>query len=386
MKNFLHTIACALVACTALVAFAACSDDDEGGNGTGTGEVTGTLTAETSDLEFTSGTYSKVLKVATEGTVGALKWKVAYKGGATGWITPQAVDGGVLVTVEKNTGDARTADVVLGAEGAEPVTVAVSQKAVFVSDIIGRYKPRITENSTPEMQYGDFFLTPVYEGEEPTVDLSFILGDYGKAYPMPAVCMIAQQLIQGLYAGGLDYFEFKEDGRIGAGYCELLDFTNMQFGPVTDFPNPETLEVLPIDAITYFTRDGKVYFAIDKGYLTAVGQQATGMYLPEIIDEMLKQYPGLGIESTDEYYAIPLKYELAEGVLTLKVDREMMLPYAPLIESLIEMFVPEGEIEVTIDPSDPQPMHVPAQKLLLSLVDGLIVKSQSLEIGVVLTR
>lgn len=128
--------------------------------------------------------------------------------------------------------------------------------------------------------------------------------------------------------------------------------------------------MLPVDAITYYTKDGKVYFAIDKEYLTYIGQAELEMDLPQIIDALLAQYPGLGIEATDDYYAIPLKYGVKDGVTTLKVDKEMMMPYMPLITSLVEAFLPDGDIEVSLDPES-DPMKIPAKALVNSLLDAL---------------
>lgn len=160
------------------------------------------------------------------------------------------------------------------------------------------------------------------------------------------------------------------------------------FGEVVDFPNAETLEELPIDAITYYTEGGKVYFAIDKEYLAYVGQAELDMDLITIIDELLAQNPGWGIVSTKEYYALGLKYTVADGVLTLKVDKEMMMPFIPMIESLVETMLPDGDIEVSLDPGDPdtEPMKIPAKQLVLSLIDGLFNQSQTIEIGVGLTK
>ena len=132
MKNFVHKITCVLVMCAATVAFTACSDSDNKGDG----PVTGTLSVETGALKFTSGAYSKGFEVETDGTVGAIQVDVNYKGAETGWITAKVNDGDVVVTVARNTGDARTADVVLSAKGAESVTVSISQKAVFSSDLV----------------------------------------------------------------------------------------------------------------------------------------------------------------------------------------------------------------------------------------------------------
>lgn len=159
----------------------------------------------------------------------------------------------------------------------------------------------------------------------------------------------------------------------------------LRLGSEVEFPNAETLEVLPVDAITYYTKDGKVYFAIDKEYLTYIGQAELEMNLPQIIDALLAQYPGLGIEATDDYYAIPLKYAVKDGVTTLKVDKEMMMPYMPLITSLVDAFLPDGDIEVSLDPES-DPMKIPAKALVNSLLDALFNQSQSIEIGIGLTK
>ena len=160
MKNFVHKITCVLVMCAATVAFTACSDSDNKGDG----PVTGTLSVETGALKFTSGAYSKGFEVETDGTVGAIQVDVNYKGAETGWITAKVNDGDVVVTVARNTGDARTADVVLSAKGAESVTVSISQKAVFSSDLVGRYTPYVPD---PENPIANFFINPVYADMDP---------------------------------------------------------------------------------------------------------------------------------------------------------------------------------------------------------------------------
>lgn len=386
MKNFLHKIVFVLILTTAMFAFVACGDDNNGG---GKAPITGTLASETEGLKFTSGTYTKFIDVQTDGTVGAIQVDVTYEGAATGWITTKMDDGDVLVTVMKNTGAARSAKVVISAKGAEAISIPVAQKAVFSSEIMGHYTPkRLAEGQTN----ADIFVTPTYTGDEPQINMSFMVEnvpDY--TWPITTITSMAQLMGSMAYGDGLHYFDFKEDGTIGAGYSELLEFSmenGFVFGPKIDFPNAETLEVLPVDAITYYTKDGKVYFAIDKEYLKAVGQAELEMDLGAIIDALLAQYPGLGIESTPEYYAIPLKYEISGNEMTLKVDREMMMPYVPLIKSLVEAFLPEGDIEVSLDPSDPEtpPMLIPAKALVLSLIEGLFDKSDTLEIGIRMTK
>ena len=326
MKNFVHKITCVLVMCAATVAFTACSDSDNKGDG----PVTGTLSVETGALKFTSGAYSKGFEVGTDGTVGAIQVDVNYKGSETGWITAKVNDGDVVVTVARNTGDARTADVVLSAKGAESVTVSISQKAVFSSDLVGRYTPYVPD---PENPIANFFINPVYADMDPEkvpqIDMGFLLGVPGYTWPVTTVTGLANQLVGMMYGGGLTYFDFKDDGTIGQAELE--------------------------------------------------------MNLPQIIDALLAQYPGLGIEATDDYYAIPLKYGVKDGVTTLKVDKEMMMPYMPLITSLVDAFLPDGDIEVSLDPES-DPMKIPAKALVNSLLDALFNQSQSIEIGIGLTK
>lgn len=388
MKNYLLKIASFFVVCVCAVSLTACGDDTKGEKDE---PVTGNLSTETAGLKFTSGAYAKFFEVDTEGTVGALQVEVSYQGGQTGWITTQVDENDVLITVAKNTGEARTAEVVVSAKGASvPVKVAVSQKAVFASELIGKYVPYAPD---PENPIAQFFITPTYDETDPEklpqIDMGFMFGVPGYTWPITTVAELADQMVGMLYGGGLSYFDFKDDGTIGAGYRDLLGFdmsAGPTFGEVVDFPNAETLEVLPIDAITYYTEGGKVYFAIDKEFLASVSYP--GMDLITIIDELLAQNPGWGIVSTREYYALGLKYTVAAGVLTLKVDKEMMMPFIPMIESLVETMLPDGDIEVSLDPSDPntEPMKIPAKQLVLSLIDGLFNKSQTIEIGIGLTK
>lgn len=388
MKNYLLKIASFFVVCVCAVSLTACGDDTKGEKDE---PVTGNLSTETAGLKFTSGAYAKFFEVDTEGTVGALQVEVSYQGDQTGWITTQVDENDVLITVAKNTGEARSAEVVVNAKGASaPVKVAVSQKAVFASELIGKYVPYAPD---PENPIAQFFITPTYAETDPEklpqIDMGFMFGVPGYTWPITTVAELADQMVGMLYGGGLSYFDFKDDGTIGAGYRDLLGFdmsAGPTFGEVVDFPNAETLEVLPIDAITYYTEGGKVYFAIDKEFLASVSDP--GMDLITIIDELLAQNPGWGIVSTREYYALGLKYTVADSVLTLKVDKEMMMPFIPMIESLVETMLPDGDIEVSLDPSDPntEPMKIPAKQLVLSLIDGLFNKSQTIEIGIGLTK
>lgn len=383
MKNLMHRIALALAACAAALALNACTEE-----GTEPKPEPGTLTTQTEQLSFRSGTSSQLIDVKAVET-GELVVEVTYEGTAADWITTAVQADGVLVTVAKNPAEARTAKVIINAENAaQALSVPVSQKEVFESELIGKFSPKLDEeNSTDEFPYGDLFIN--YEwtdpANSPTLDLSFMdpTATEPIALPLDFIIPIAQQMVQQLYYRGLTFFEFKDDGTIGAGYCEMIDFLNLEFSEEKLFPNPETLAVLPADAITYFTQEGKVYFAIDKKFLSAVGTAELEMDLLPIIDEILAQYPDLGIISNDEVYALPLKYTLEGDVLTILVDKEMMMPYKELITGLAGM-IPK-EIPLQMDP-EADPIIVPAQALVNSLLTAVFDQTKVFEFGIRLVK
>lgn len=341
-------------------------------------------------LTFTCGDYyPKTILVEADYAA----WKASTE---ADWIElteehePGSDDGMVTVAVTKNTGALRTGVITLTAEGVEPVSITVTQKEKFESDLIGVYAPYLPDPSNP---IGSLFITPTYPAgvDEPTVDISFLFGE-GATWPVSVVTSLAGQIVGGLYAGGLERFEFRDDGTVAARYrlLEGFDMSNgASFSQETyDYPNDETLQVLPADAIGYYTQNGKVYVTVDKTLLHSFDEEEADD-LTVLIDGLLEQYLELkaAIVSTETYYALPFKYELkADGVVKLYVDKEMMLPFVPLLAELVEMLVP-AEVTVQMDPNDPQTaMTVPAKELVKGLLDGLLVKSATLEIGVELVK
>lgn len=343
-------------------------------------------------LTFTSGDYyTKTILVEAEGAA----WKAATE---ADWIelTEQheadSYDGTVTVAVKKNTGAERTGVIILTAEGAEPAKITVTQKAKFESELIGAYAPYLPDPSNP---VGSFFITPTYpEGaDEPTVDISFLFGE-GATWPVSVVTSLASQLVGGMYAGGLVRFEFRDDGTVAAKYRLLEGFdlsTGAVFSQETyEYPNAETLEVLPPDVVGYYTENGKMYVTVDKAFLrNPEGDDEEPEDLTVLIEGMLEQYPELraAIVSTETYYALPFKYEMkADGVVKLYVDKEMMLPFVPLLTELVETLIP-AEVTVQLDPNDPQTaLTIPAKDLVKGLLNGLLVQSETLEIGVELVK
>lgn len=348
------------------------------------------LNVNVKELSFTCGNYyTKTILVEAEN----VSWDVQSD---VDWITLEkeldanSADGKVTVSVKTNTGAARKGSITLSGKDVDPIVVAVSQKMAFTSELIGMYKPYIAD---PENPIAEFFITPTYpEGtEEPEVDVSFIFGP-GAMWPVSVVTSLANQMVGMLYAGGLDHFEFKDDGTFSAGYRNLLGF-DMSAGPtyseeVFIYPSAETLEMIPADAISYYTEKDQVYFAISKEYLSQIGQSELETDLTVLIEGLLEQYPEIGksIVSNDEIFALPLNYLFDRGKLKLWVDREMMMPFIPLLSELVETMLPE-EITVQMDPNDPQTaMTIPVKNLLGQLLEGLFTKTETLEIGISLAK
>ncbi len=131
--------------------------------------------------------------------------------------------------------------------------------------------------------------------------------------------------------------------------------------------------------------DGKVYFAIDKEYLTYIGQAELERQPAPDHRRPAGAVSGPGIEVTERSRCDPAQVRGEDGVTTLKVDKEMMTLYMPLITSLVDAFLPHGDIEVSLDPES-DPMKIPAKALVNSLLDALFNQSQSIEIGIGLTK
>lgn len=263
-----------------------------------------------------------------------------------------------------------------------------SKTKPFESELIGYYTPRAQQTDTESVSestpvvYGDIFITPTWKDPNnvPTIDMSAI---FGQPVSIDMMLMLTSSMIPMLYAGGLDHFEFKNDGTFAFGYRELVDFLEMKFSEtVGKFPSPETEQLVPTGAITYYTEGGKLYFAVNKMYLTQIGNSQLGMDLTELIDTMIKEYNLSGsVVSTKEKFALPLKYTLADNVLTIKVDLEMMKPFLPLIQSLLPLLPEEAEFDMGGGPAT-----IPARKVVGELVDGLLNQTTALEIGIRLDK
>ncbi len=371
MKNIFMRAAMLLAVGAMGFAFTACNDDDK--------QDQAKLTPETTDFRFTSGTYSKVLAVETE-HLSSYSADVVYDGSETGWVTPVVQEGGVKITVQPNTASTkRSAKLVLSAPGVQDVTVAITQKAKFASELIGNYVPKV---NTAVYDFGLVLSTEWNDNGAPSLPLN---GDKDNAIEWGLVEYMLPMMVGAYYAQGLVGLELLDDGRVGAKYRSvtlengLTDIFNPTFGEeVLSFPDIETLPIVPVDAISYYTQDGKIYLAVDKQFISKVDPGTLGTPIAAMIDGMIAKYK-LGVVSNEEVFALPLKYKVEGDVSTLYVDREMILPFKGLLVDLIGQLVPDEGVsmgeEMAITKED-----------ILKFVSDIFDNSTKFELGIKLTK
>lgn len=224
-------------------------------------------------------------------------------------------------------------------------------KPKFTSELIGTYTPTYVSRETSGGEMNDYYLTFEAEWVDPThiptIDLTSLIG-----FPMPmnTVLSLVEAMGSNIVKGGLVEVELKNDGSFGAKYRDLNlpgnDISTIigalmapQFGSeIKQFPGADTA-VLPADAVGYYTKDGKFYFTLSRTFLKGVG--GSSMDVAALLDGLLSQYPSLGIVSTEEYYAVPLKYAKENGVVKLYVDRDMMVPVLDMLSQLVGALGPD---------------------------------------------
>lgn len=371
MKNIFMRAAMLLAVGAMGFAFTACNDDDK--------QDQAKLTPETTDFRFTSGTYSKVLAVETE-HLSSYSADVVYDGSETGWVTPVVQEGGVKITVQPNTASTkRSAKLVLSAPGVQDVTVAITQKAKFASELIGNYVPKV---NTAAYDFGLVLSTEWNDNGAPSLPLN---GDKDNAIEWVLVETMLPMMVGAYYAQGLVGLELLDDGRVGAKYRSvtlengLTDIFNPTFGEeVLSFPDIETLPIVPVDAISYYTQDGKIYLAVDKQFISKVDPGTLGTPIAAMIDGMIAKYK-LGVVSNEEVFALPLKYKVEGDMLTLYVDREMVLPFKGLLVDLIGQLVPDEGVSMG------EGMAI-AKEDILKFVTDIFDNSTKFELGIKLTK
>lgn len=239
----------------------------------------------------------------------------------------------------------------------------------FKSELTGSYVPAFTTMTIPGVveEPSDFYFVflPTWSDPEniPAIDLSAAMELPAGTFMMPmnTICGMLQSIVSQIVKGGLVSIDLTNKGAFGASYYDMIidenDILTSIMAPafgteLKHFPSTETGAILPEGALGYYTQGGKFYFTVSKAFLKQTGEQMeTPMDLIEIIDGMLEQYKGLNIVSTDDYYAVPLKYTKENGVVKLYVDRAMMLPYKPLLVDLLGSLA-DPDTMMGLDPAD----------------------------------
>lgn len=367
-RAFMPFIACA---CLAAVA---CNDNED---------PQPSLKPETTQFNFTSGSYTKVLAVEAKHLT-SFHADVVYSGSETDWVeTPQVVEGGVKIAVKPNTASTpRSARLVLSAAGMQDVEVIISQKAQFSSELIGTYAPWIDAEAS---DYGLFIKTEWNENGAPSLMLGTTKIEWALVEMMVPMIVGASYYYQGLVD-----LELMDDGRIGVRYhpVTLKDGMNSildpTFGKETlSFPDPVTLPVVPVDVMGYYTQGDKIYLSVDKRFISKMDPGTLDQPIVKMIDGMISKY-GLALVSNNEVFALPLKYKVEGDMLTLYVDREMMLPFKQLLIDLLDQLLPSvaaaaqegtGDGGLGIDP-------VALKKFVSDIFDN----STKFELGVKMTK
>ena len=143
------------------------------------------------------------------------------------------------------------------------------------------------------------------------------------------------------------------------------------------FPDAETMPIVPVDAISYYTQGGKIFLAVDKQFINKVDPGTLGAPIGSMIDGMIAKYQ-LSLVSNTEVFALPLKYKVEENELTLYVDREMMLPFKGLLVDLIGQLLPDEGVsmgEIAIAKAD-----------VVKFVTDIFDNSTKFELGIKLTK
>lgn len=329
MKNLFTKAALLLIVSLGAVALVSCSDDED----------PAVLKSKAEGMNFTSGTYSKSLPVEA---VNVSDWTVdvQYSGSETGWVTAEKKAGAVLVKVEPNSGStARSATLILSAQGVPDVSVPVSQKAKFSSPLVGTYTPNAMASDFEKDYYGFRFYAKWDEQKgAPTLTLGSMELNWD------TIAGMLPMMVGAIYLQGLVSVELLDDGRIIAKYHEISfenGITDPSFGKETlTFPDAVTMPEVPVDVVTYYSQNSQIYLAADKYFIKQVDPGTLGVPICSYIDGLIAKY-SLPVVSDTGSYALPLKYTLgADNNLLIYIDRTMMLPFKQVLVDLIKQYLP----------------------------------------------
>lgn len=249
----------------------------------------------------------------------------------------------------------------------------------FKSELIGNYVPRVDQAT---YDFGIFLSTEWNEKGVPSLPLN---GDPENAIGWDLIEPMLPMMVGRYYAQGLVGLELQNDGRVGAKYRSvtlengIADIFNPTFSEeVFTFPDAATLPMVPADAVRYYTQNGRLYLTVSKEFISKIDPGTLGKPICTMIEEMISQYK-LGLVSNKDIFAVPFKYTVEGDMLTLYVDREMILPFRGLLADLIGQLVPDEGVSMG------EGMAI-AKADILKFVTDIFDNSIKFELGIKLTK
>ena len=249
----------------------------------------------------------------------------------------------------------------------------------FESELIGSYVPRMDQAA---YDFGIFLSTEWNEKGAPSLPLN---GDPDNTIGWELIEAMLPMMGGAYYAQGLVGLELQNDGRVGAKYRSvtlengMADIFNPTFSEeVFTFPDAATLPMVPADAVRYYTQNGRLYLTVSKEFISKIDPGTLGKPICTMIEEMISQYK-LGLVSNKDIFAVPFKYTVEGDMLTLYVDREMILPFRGLLADLIGQLVPDEGVSMD------ETMTI-AKADILKFVTDIFDNSTKFELGIKLTE
>ena len=249
----------------------------------------------------------------------------------------------------------------------------------FESELIGSYVPRVDQAA---YDFGIFLSTEWNEKGAPSLPLN---GDPDNTIGWELIEAMLPMMGGASYAQGLVGLELQNDGRVGAKYRSvtlengMADIFNPTFSEeVFTFPDAATLPMVPADAVRYYTQNGRLYLTVSKEFISKIDPGTLGKPICTMIEEMISQYK-LGLVSNKDIFAVPFKYTVEGDMLTLYVDREMILPFRGLLADLIGQLVPDEGVSMD------ETMTI-AKADILKFVTDIFDNSTKFELGIKLTK
>ncbi len=182
----------------------------------------------------------------------------------------------------------------------------------------------------------------------------------GGFMPASSVISLMNAMVSQLVAGGLQEFTLAPNGAIKAKYKDIKmkgtdtgsilgSLMQPEFLPeVKDFPSAETDAVIPANAVAYEANASMMYFRLSKKFIDEKAAADMGPNFSKQLAKMIADNK-LPIKTTGDYFGIPLKYTVNGNQLDIYIDRDMALPYLPILQVLKGVVPPVSAMGMQIN-------------------------------------